>query len=128
MKNEFQCLNLVLRQLSIDPTPHGYSPPNGHSPPHGFLPELANPAPSDSPLPNREVEVEDVVVLPDAQSALNEVGICPPVHGECWTDVDVTAPHETPLTQNHPSKCHSKTLAFAHDSIPLSQCNPYFCL
>jgi hypothetical protein len=72
--------------------------------------------------------VEDVVVLPDAQSALNEVGICPPIRGECRTDDDVMASHETPLTQNHPSKCCSKTLAFAHDSIPLSQCNPYFCL
>jgi hypothetical protein len=55
MKNEFQCLDLVVQKLSNDPTPHGYSPPNG------------NPAPSL--LPDREVDVEDVVVMPDAQSA-----------------------------------------------------------
>jgi hypothetical protein len=35
MKNEFQCLDLVLQQLSINPIPHGYSRPNGHSPPMG---------------------------------------------------------------------------------------------
>jgi hypothetical protein len=61
-KNEFQCLDLVVRKLSNDPTPHGYSPPNGNLTP--------------SPLPNREVDVEDVVVMSDAQSASNEVGIC----------------------------------------------------
>jgi hypothetical protein len=26
MKNEFQCLDFVVRKLSNDPTPHGYSP------------------------------------------------------------------------------------------------------
>ena len=65
MKNEFQCLDLVVRKLSNDPTPHGYSPPNGHSPPHGLSPALENPTPSEPLLPNREVDVEDVVVVPD---------------------------------------------------------------
>ena len=69
MKNEFQCLDLVVRKLSNDPTPHGYSPPNGHSPPRGFSPKPENPTPSDPPLPNREVDVEDVVLVLDAQSA-----------------------------------------------------------
>jgi len=69
MKNEFQCLDLVVRKLSNYPTPHGYSPPNGHSLPHGFSPEPRNPAPFDPPLPNREVDVEDVVLVLDAQSA-----------------------------------------------------------
>ena len=69
MKNEFQCLDLVVRKLSNYPTPHGYSPPNGHSPPHAFSPEPGNPTPSDPPLPNREVDVEDVVLVLDAQSA-----------------------------------------------------------
>ena len=62
MKNEFQCLDLVVRKLSNDPTPHGYSPP------HGFSPEPENLAPSDPQLPNREVDVEDVILVPDAQS------------------------------------------------------------
>ena len=104
MKNEFQCLDLIVRKLSNDPTPHGYSPPNGHSLPHGFSPEPRNPAPFDPPIPNREVDVEDVVLVPDAQSAPNEVGVYPNVHAECRSDDGVAAPQETPLTQNHPSK------------------------
>ena len=104
MKNEFQCLDLVVRKLSNDPTPHGYSSPNGNSPPRGFSPEPENPAPSDPPLPNHEVDVEDVVLVPDAQSALNEVGVCPDVRAEYWSDDGVATPREISLTQNHPSK------------------------
>ena len=52
-----------MRKLSNDPTPHGYSPP------HGLSPAPENPAPSEPLLPNREVDVEDKVVVPDAQSA-----------------------------------------------------------
>ena len=103
MKNEFQCLNLAVRKLPNDPTPHGYSPPNGHSPPRGFSLEQENPEPSDPPLSNREVDVEDVVLVPDAQSTPNEVGVCPDVHAECRSDDGVPAPQEIPLTQNHPS-------------------------
>jgi hypothetical protein len=32
VKNEFQCLDLLVRKLLIDPTPHVHSPPNEHSP------------------------------------------------------------------------------------------------
>ena len=85
MKNEFQCLNLVVRKLSNDPTPHGYSPPRG------FSPELENPAPSEPLLPNHEVDVEDAVVVSDAQSAPKKVGVCPGVRAECGTD-DVLVP------------------------------------
>ena len=84
--------------LSNDLTPHGYSPPNGHSPPCGFSLEPENPAPSDPLLPNREVDVEDVVLVPDAQSALNEVGVCPDVHAECRSNDGVASPQEIPLT------------------------------
>lgn len=35
--------------------------------------------------------MEDVVIVPDAQSASNEVGICPDVGAECRTD-DVLRP------------------------------------
>ena len=69
MKNEFQCLDLVVRKLSNDPIPHGYSPPNVHSPLHGLSPTPENLAPSEPLLPNREVDVEDALVVPDAQSA-----------------------------------------------------------
>ena len=86
MKNEFQCLDLVVRKLSNDPTPHGYSPP------HGLSPAAENPAPSKPLLPNREVDVEDAVVVPDAQSAPNEVGVCPGVRAECGTNDVVGAP------------------------------------
>jgi hypothetical protein len=103
MKSEFQCLDLVVWKLSNDPTPLGHSPPIGHSPPHGFLPVEDDPVPCDPPIPNREVDVEDVVVVPDAQFAPNEAIICP--NGS-------TAPQEIPLTQNHPSKCRSNILAF----------------
>ena len=98
MKNEFQCLDLVVRKLSNDPIPHGYSPPNVHLPPHGLSPAPENLAPYEPLLPNREVDVEDAVVVPDAQSTPNEVGVCPDVHAECGTDDVVGAPQEIPLT------------------------------
>ena len=82
----------------------GIHPPNGHSPPHGLSPALENPTPSEPLLPNREVDVKDVVVVPDAQSSPNEVDACPSVRVECGTNDVVGAPQETPLTQNHPSK------------------------
>jgi hypothetical protein len=104
MKNEFQCLDLVVRKLSNNPSPHRYSPPSGHSPPHGLSPEPENLAPSEPPLPNCEVDLEDVVVVPDAQSAPNEVGVCFGVRAECRSDDVVAAPQEIRLTQNHPSK------------------------
>ena len=98
MKNEFQCLDLVVQKLSNDPTPHGYSPP------HGLSPAAENPAPSEPLLPNCEVDVEDTVMVPDAQSTPNEVGVCSGIRAECGTDDVVGAPQEIPLTQNHPSK------------------------
>jgi hypothetical protein len=85
-------MDLVVRKLSNDPTPHGYSPQRC------FSPESENQAPSDPSLANLEVDVEDVLVVPDAQSTPNEVEICPDVSA---------APQEIPLTQNHPSKCHT---------------------
>jgi hypothetical protein len=57
MKNEFQCLDLVIQKLSIDLTWHGYSPPRE------FGLELANASPYDAPLPNYW---EGVVVVADA--------------------------------------------------------------
>jgi hypothetical protein len=48
--------------------------------------------------------MEDVVVVPDAQSAPNEVGIC--------VDDVAAGPQEISLTQNYPSKWRSNTLPF----------------
>ena len=47
------------------------------------------------------MDVEVAPTVPDAQSAPHEV-----VGDACQTHVVVAdAPHEIPLTQNHPSKC-----------------------
>ena len=53
--------------------------PHAHLAPHGYSPEEGNLAPFDLPLPNREVDVEDVIVVPDAQPAPNEVGSSYPI-------------------------------------------------
>ena len=95
MRNEFQCLDLVVRKVSIDPTPHGYSP------------ELGDQAPFDPPLPDLAVDVEEVPEVPDALSSPNEVQISQPVRVECRTDDVVAAPQEMGLTQNQPSKCRA---------------------
>jgi len=80
MSNDIKCLDLFVRKVSIDPTPHGYSP------------ELGNPAPFDPPLPNLEVNVEDVPKLPNALSASNKVQISQSVRAECRIDDVVAAP------------------------------------
>jgi hypothetical protein len=56
--------------------------------------------------------VEEVVAVPNAQSAPNEVGICPGVGANCRGADVVTAPQEIPCTQNMPSKCRSNTFSF----------------
>jgi hypothetical protein len=52
---------------------------------------------------------EEVVVMPDAQSAPNEVEISRPVRCICGASNPVVPPHEVPLTQDltldQPSKC-----------------------
>ena len=83
---------------TTDPTPHGYSLPNEHSPPHGFSLEPKNPVPSNPLLPNREVDVEDVVLVPNAQSVPNEIGVCPDVRAKYQSNDGVVAPQEIPLT------------------------------
>jgi hypothetical protein len=72
-----------------------------------------NPPPFDPPLANLELDVEDPVTVPDAQSAPMMLGF-------------VMAPQKIPLTQNHPSKCCSNTFYFLFvlDFIPLSQYHP----
>jgi hypothetical protein len=77
MKNEYQCLDLVARKFSNARSPHVHSAPNV--------------SPANPPLPNLEVDLEDAVAVPDAQSSLNEFGICPDDRIHCWID-DVGAP------------------------------------
>jgi hypothetical protein len=55
-----------VQKLSNAPSPHVDSAPNVHSLPRGFLQEHENPPPAGSPLPNLEVDQEDVVAVPDA--------------------------------------------------------------
>ena len=104
MKSEFQCLDLVVRKLSKEAAPLVYSPPNCQPPLGGFSPEQDNPAPSAPPFPSHEVGVEDVVVVSDAQSSLNEVGICVGSVG--------AGSLETPMTQSIPCKWRSYTFHF----------------
>jgi len=74
MKSDFKCLDLVVRNLSKEPGPLVDSPLNWQPPIGGFSPEPDNPAPSASLIPIQDVGVEDVVVVPDAQSGPNEAG------------------------------------------------------
>ena len=92
VKNEFQCLDVVVRKLSNVASPQRYSPDIGCSPSCGVSPQPENPPPLEPPLTNLQVDVEDVVVVPDAQSAPNEVGVCPSVRASCDTDDVVIVP------------------------------------
>jgi len=93
-----------VRKLSKEPAPLVDSPPNCQLPLGGFSPEPDNPAPSAPPLPSHEVGVEDVVVVPDAQSGPNEVGTC--VGGVGAGSL------ETPMTQKIQCKWRSYTFHF----------------
>jgi len=110
MKNEFQCLDLVVRNLSKEPTPLVDSPLNCQPPIGGFSPEPDNPAPSAPPVPSHEVGVEDVVVVLDAQSGPNEAGtFVGGVGVGCL---------ETPMTQTIQCKLRSYIIHFV--SLPSS--------
>jgi hypothetical protein len=52
MKNEYQCLDLVVRKFSNAPSPHVHSAPNV--------------SPANPPLPNLEMDQEDTIAVPDA--------------------------------------------------------------
>ena len=78
-----------MRQVLVDPIPHGFSSPMGQQ--AHFDPSVSE--------PDMNVEVAPMVL--DAQSAPNQV-----VGDACQThDVVADPPYEIPLTQNHPSKC-----------------------
>jgi hypothetical protein len=69
MKNEYQCLDLIVRKFSNALSPHVHSTPNV--------------SPTNPLLPNIEVNQEDVVAVPDAQSGSNEFDICPDDRVHC---------------------------------------------
>jgi hypothetical protein len=58
----------------------------------GLSPQMPNVAHSEAPLPEL---LEEVVVVPDAQSAPNEVEISCPVHGVCGDSNPVVPPRRS---------------------------------
>jgi len=95
MKNEIQCLDLVMWKVSKDPTPLVCPPRNDQPTPHVLSPEGGNSAPADLSLPNNQIDDDDGVRVPDVQSGPNQTGIV--------LDVGIS-PQEIPTSQNHPSK------------------------
>jgi len=95
MKNEIQCLDLVMRKVSKDPTPLVCPPRNDQPMPHVLSPEGGNSAPTDLSLPNIHIDDDDGVRVPDVQSGPNQTGIV--------LDVGIS-PQEIPTSQDHPSK------------------------
>ena len=57
MKRQLQCLDVVVRQVLVDPIPHGFSPPMGQQ------------AHIDPPVPEPDMDVEVAPTVPNAQSA-----------------------------------------------------------
>jgi hypothetical protein len=66
-----------VRKFSKAPSPHVHSAPNM--------------LPTNPPLPNLEVDQEDAVVVPDAQSGPNEFGVYPHDRVHCRID-DIGTP------------------------------------
>ena len=61
MKNEIQCLDLVMWKVSKDPTPLVCPPRNDQPTPHVLSPEGGNSAPADLSLPNIQIDDDDRV-------------------------------------------------------------------
>ena len=95
MKNEIQCLDLVTRKVSNDPTPQVCSLHNDVPTPHVLSPEMVNSAPVEPPLANIQTDVNEVVLVPDAQSVPNVAGI--------FHDASMSA-QNIPMSQDHRSK------------------------
>ena len=107
MKNEIPLIDLLVRKLSTDSSPHMHSPPgnNWHSPPRELSPEQEFAAPPDPPIAHPSGNVQDTVVIPDAESGPNLNGISHNPAAQCHNHDVVTAAQEIPLSQDHPSKC-----------------------
>ena len=61
MKSQLQCLDMVVRWVLVDRIPHGFSPPMGQQ------------THFDPPISEPDMNVEVTPMVPDAQSALNEL-------------------------------------------------------
>ena len=61
MKNQLQCLDVVVRRVLVDPISHRVSPPMGQQ------------AHFDPPVPKPDMDVEVAPMVPDAQSTPNEL-------------------------------------------------------
>ena len=109
MKNEIPLIDLLVRKLSTDSSPHMHSPPgnNWHSPPRELSPEQEFAGPPNPPIANPFGNVQDTVVIPDAESGPNLDGISHNPAAQCHNHDVVTTAQEIPLSQNHPSKCRS---------------------
>ncbi|KAG2561011.1 hypothetical protein PVAP13_8KG134201, partial [Panicum virgatum] len=84
MKNEIPLIDLLVRKLSTDSSPHMHSPP-GNNP----------------PIANHSGNVQDSVVVPDAESGPNLDGISHDPATQCHNHDVVTVAQEIPLSQNH---------------------------
>ena len=93
MKNEIQCLDLVMRKVSKNPTPLVCPPRNDQPTPHVLSPEGGNSAPADLSLPNIQIDDVDGIRVPDVQSGPNQTGIV--------LEVGIS-PQEIPTSQDHP--------------------------
>ena len=61
MKSQLQCLDVVVRRVLVDPIPHGVFPPMGQQ------------AHIDPPILESDMDVEVAPMIPNAQSAPNEL-------------------------------------------------------
>ena len=107
MKNEIPLIDLLVRKLSTNSSPHMHSPPgnNWHSPPHELSPEQEFAAPPDPPIAHPSGNVQDTVVIPDAESGPNLDGISHNPAAQCHNHDVVMAAQEIPLSHDHLSKC-----------------------
>ena len=91
------CASCQLIQALICILPPGN---NWHSPPRELSPEQEFPAPPDPPIANRSGNVEDMVVVPDAESDPNLDGIFHDPAAQCHNHDVVMAAQEISSSQN----------------------------
>ena len=109
MNNEIPLIDLLVRKLASGSSPHMHSPPgnNCHSLPRELWPEQEFAGPPNPPIANPFGNVQDTVVIPDAESGPNLDGISHNPAAQCHNHDVVTTAQEIPLSQNHPSKCRA---------------------
>ncbi|KAG2562204.1 hypothetical protein PVAP13_8KG268600 [Panicum virgatum] len=108
MNNEIPVMDLLVRKLSSDSSPRMHSPPRNiaiHAPLHarGLSREQEFAGPPDPPIQNRPRNVQDTVLVSNAESGPNLDGNFPDPAAHCRNHDVVTTAHEIPLSQNHPN-------------------------